>query len=325
MRAIVAREPGDPDVLELREVPDPVAGPGQVVVRVRAAGVNRADVLQRRGLYPPPAGASEVLGLECAGEVEELGPGAEGLALGDRIFALLPGGGYAERAVLHASVAMLVPRELDDTRAGAVPEVFATAYDNLVRIGRLMPGEWVLIHGGSGGVGTAAIQVARRRGARPIVTVGTSDRAERCQLLGAEAAIVYRTEDFPRRIREITAGRGVDLILDILGASALDKNLESLATDGRLVVIGAMGGLQAPLSLGRMLARRLSIQATTLRARSDEYKAALARDMEVDVLPALAAGTMRPVLDRTFPLAEAAEAHRRMEAGSHFGKIVLLP
>jgi len=325
MRAIVATSPGGPEVLEIREVPDPAPGPGELLVRVRAAGVNRADVLQRRGLYPPPRGASEILGLECAGDVESWGPGVAGFAPGARVMAVLPGGGYAEKVVIPAAVTMPVPPGLEDPQAGAVPEVFATAFDNLVRVGRMSAGELVLVHGGGSGVGTAAIQLARQRGARVIVTVGTREKAARCLALGAELALLHSEEDFAARVREHTKGRGVDLILDIVGGAALERNIESLALDGRLVVIGAMGGIEGSLHLGRMLGRRLSIHATTLRSRSIEYKATLARALEAEVLPRIADGTLRPIVDRTFPLAAAAEAHRLMESSAHFGKLVLVP
>lgn len=325
MRAIVATAPGGPEVLALRELPDPVPGPGEILVRVRAAGVNRADILQRRGLYPPPPGASELLGLECAGNVEALGAGVTGFRRGDRVFAVLAGGGYAERVTLPATVAMPIPTTLEDRQAGAVPEVFATAYDNLIRVARLQQGESLLVHGGGGGVGTAAIQLARLRGVRVFVTVGTADKAARCVALGAEAAILHGQEDFAARVRALTDGKGVDVILDIVGGSALDKNLESLAPDGRLVVIGLMGGVEAPLNLGRLLSRRLTIHGTTLRARSVPYKAELARALEAEVLPHLADGGLRPIVERTFPLSEAADAHRLMESSAHFGKLVLLP
>jgi putative PIG3 family NAD(P)H quinone oxidoreductase len=324
MRAIVATAPGGPEVLELSERPDPVPGPGEIVVRVRAAGVNRADVLQRRGLYPPPRGASDVLGLECAGEVESVAPDVTSPRPGDRVFAILAGGGYAERVALPASVAMPIPAGLDVAEAGAVPEVFATAYDNLVRVGRMAAGDLVLVHGGGSGVGTAAIQLARQRGARVLVTVGSQEKAARCLTLGAEAAFVYRDEDFSARVKAHTEGRGVDVILDIVGGTTLAKNVESLAEGGRLVIIGAMGGIEGTLPVGRMLTRRLTVQATTLRSRPVDYKAALARALEAEVLPRLAEGALRPIVDRTFPLAAAADAHRLMESSAHFGKIVLL-
>lgn len=325
MRAIVATAAGGPEVLELREVPEPRPAEGEVLVHIRAAGVNRADILQRRGFYPPPRGATDILGMECAGEVESLGPGVTSPAPGARVCAILPGGGYAEKVAVPAAVCMPIPAGLDDAHAGAVPEVFATAYDNLVRVGHMAAGDHVLVHGGGSGVGTAAIQLARQRGAHVVVTVGTRDKAARCLALGAEAAFLHGEEDFAVRVKEHTKGRGMDLILDIVGGAALEKNVDSLAVDGRLIVIGAMGGIEGTLHLGRMLGRRLSIQATTLRSRSVDYKAALSRALEADVLPGLADGSLKPILDRTFPLGEAAEAHRLMESSTHFGKLVLLP
>jgi putative PIG3 family NAD(P)H quinone oxidoreductase len=323
VKAVIIREPGDPEVLTPSEVPDPVPGEGEILVRNHATALNRADILQRRGFYPPPPGASEVPGLECAGEVESLGRGVSRFRPGDRIFALLAGGGYAEKVAVHADVAMPVPERLDFVHAAAVPEVFMTAYDNLVNHGRLGAGGWALIHGGGSGVGTAGIQLAKRRGARVVVTVGSKEKAERCLALGADAAVNYKEEDFPERVLEITEGRGVDVVLDIMGASYLDGNLRSLAPEGRLVVIGAQGGLQAELNLGLLLGKRLSIHATTLRARPVAYKARLARQLERDVLPGLADGSLVPVVDRVFPLDRAAEAHRLMESNAHFGKIVL--
>ena len=323
MKAILIREPGTPEVLTLSEVADPAPGDEEILVRNRATALNRADVLQRLGFYPPPPGASEVPGLECAGEVESIGRGVKRFRPGDRVFALLPGGGYAEKVTVAADVAMPIPAGLTFEQAAAVPEVFMTAYDNLVNHGRLEAGGWALVHGGGSGVGTAAIQVARRRGARVAVTVGSKEKAERCLALGADVAINYREEDFQARAMEITRKRGMDVVLDIMGAEYLERNLRSLALEGRLVVIAAQGGLVAELNLGLMLGKRLTIQATTLRARSVAYKARLARQLETDVLPGLSDGSIKPVVDRVFPLAEAAEAHRLMESNAHFGKIVL--
>ena len=323
MRAVLIREPGGPEVLTLADVPDPAPGDGEILVGNRATALNRADVLQRMGFYPPPPGASPVPGLECAGEVESIGRGVTRFRSGDRVFALLPGGGYAEKVAVAADVAMRIPDSLTFEQAAAVPEVFMTAYDNLVNHGGLEPGGWALVHGGGSGVGTAAIQIAKRRGARVAVTVGSKEKADRCLALGADAAINYREEDFQARVMEITGKRGVDVVLDIMGAAYLERNLKSLAMEGRLVIIAAQGGLVGEVNLGLMLGRRLTIQATTLRARPVAYKARLARQIEADVLPGLADGSIRPVVDRVFDLAEVAEAHRLMESNAHFGKIVL--
>lgn len=323
LRGVLIREPGGPDVLAVQEVPDPVPADGEILIRNRATALNRADVLQRMGFYPPPPGASEVPGLECAGEVEALGPGVTGIKIGERVFALLAGGGYAEKVTLPAEVAMPIPDCLDFEQAAAVPEVFTTAYDNLVNYGRIRKGDWALVHGGGSGVGTACIQLLKRLGASVAVTVGSKEKAERCLALGADAAINYKEEAFDEAARAVTGGRGVDVVLDIIGGAYLERNLKSLAPDGRLVIIGAMGGLQGEINLGLMLGKRLSIQATTLRARPVEYKARLARQIEAEVLPGLADGSIVPVIDRVFDLSEVAEAHRLMESNAHFGKIVL--
>jgi putative PIG3 family NAD(P)H quinone oxidoreductase len=326
MRAVLAPEPGGPDALVLADLPDPRPGPGELLVRVAAAGVNRADVLQRRGLYPPPPGASEVLGLEAAGEVVDVGP-AGGAPLrhriGDRVCAVLAGGGCAELAVVPDVVALPWPPGLDAVGAGAVPEVFATAFDNLVVRGALRPGEVALVHGGSSGVGTAAIQLARRAGCRVLVTASTPEKLAACADLGADAGIAYRDEDVVARVRELTDGRGVDVILDIVGGPYLDANLRSLAVEGRLVVIGLQGGARAELDLGRVLTRRLRVLGSTLRARSTEEKAALARRVEAEVWPGFADGSLRPVVDSVLSLEEVARAHERMESSAHIGKIVL--
>jgi putative PIG3 family NAD(P)H quinone oxidoreductase len=323
MRAIVAQGFGGPEVLGLGEVPDPEVGPGEVRIRAHATAVNRADVLQRRGLYPPPPGASPILGLECAGLIETVGPEVTRWRAGDRVCALLSGGGYAEKVVCPAGHLLPVPERLDLQAAGAVAEVWLTAFDNIVIQGRLAAGEWLLVHGGGGGVGTAAIQLAHRVGARVAVTVGSRAKADRCRAAGADAAIVYREQDFVAAMKEPTGGRGADVVLDIVGGSYLERNLQVLATDGRLVVIGLMGGLEGTLDMGALLRRRLTVQGTTLRARSIAYKTELVRRFEVEMLPGLADGTLRPIVDRVLPLEEAAEAHRLMEANAHFGKIVL--
>src|SRR5439155_12092401 len=271
MRAILVREPGDERVLVVGDAPRPRLGAADVRIRVRTAGVNRADLLQRQGLYPPPSGASPILGLECAGELIEVGPAAHGLAPGQRVMALLAGGGYAEEAVVHHGSVLPVPDGMTDEEAGGFPEVFLTAFSNLFmpRLGHLAPGETALVHGGGGGVGTAAIRLLREAGHRVIVTAGSEAKCRRCLELGATAAIDYRTEDFAARARELTRG-GVDVILDHIGARYLAANLAALAPGGRLVEIGLMGGAAAELNLAQLLLRRLAVIGSTLRSRSNE-------------------------------------------------------
>jgi putative PIG3 family NAD(P)H quinone oxidoreductase len=323
MRAVMAAEPGGPEVLELTDLPDLSPAPGELLVAVHAAGVNRADVLQRRGLYPPPAGASEVLGLEVSGVVADVGEGVSGWSPGDPVCAVLAGGGYAEQALVPASTALPPPTGLDLVSAAAVPEVFTTAWENLVNRGRLAPGEAVLIHGGGSGVGTAAIQLAKRLGCRVLVTAGSLAKLEECAALGADGGINHRSEDFVERTRALTDGRGVDVVLDIIGADYLAGNIRVLSPGGRLVVIGLMGGAKAELDLGTVMSRRLTVTGSTLRSRSVAEKAVLADGLRKDVWPGFADGTLRPVIDRVLPLAEAAEAHRVMEASEHTGKILL--
>ncbi|HXA30133.1 MAG TPA: NAD(P)H-quinone oxidoreductase [Candidatus Angelobacter sp.] len=323
MRAIVCDEPGDPDVLHVAEVPDPVPAPGEVLLRVRSTAVNRADTLQRRGFYPPPPGISDIIGMEAAGEVESVTEGVVGWKPGDRACALLAGGGYAEKVAVPFGQLMPIPDNIDTISAGAIPEVFLTAHDNLITRGRLQRGETVLIHGGAGGVGTAAIQVAKRHGARVVITAGSPDRVRRCIALGADAGVNHREEDFVARIAGITDGRGAELILDIIGAAYLERNLRSLAEDGRLVVIGLQGGVRAEIDLNTLLSRRHTVVATTMRRRPPVQKAEIVRRATEDLLPGFADGSLRPIVDRVLPLEEAAEAHRAMEAGEPFGKIVL--
>ncbi|TMA70171.1 MAG: NAD(P)H-quinone oxidoreductase [Deltaproteobacteria bacterium] len=324
MRAILVREPGDERVLVVGDAPRPRLGAADVRIRVRTAGVNRADLLQRQGLYPPPPGASPILGLECAGELIEVGPAAHGLAPGQRVMALLAGGGYAEDAIVHHGSVLPVPDGMTDEEAGGFPEVFLTAFSNLFmpRLGHLAPGETALVHGGGGGVGTAAIRLLREAGHRVIVTAGSEAKCRRCLELGATAAIDYRTEDFAARARELTGG-GVDVILDHIGARYLAANLAALAPGGRLVEIGLMGGAAAELNLAQLLLRRLAVIGSTLRSRSNEDKAAIVEGFRARFGAALARGALRPVVDRVLPLEQAAEAHRLMQASEHFGKIVL--
>lgn len=325
MRAIVVREPGDETVLQMGEVPAPALGPADVRIRVRTTSVNRADLLQRQGFYPPPPGASDVLGLECAGEVVEVGPEVRSFRVGERVMALLPGGGYAEEAVVHHGSVLHVPRGLGDEEAGAFPEVFLTAFSNvfMAGLGALAPDESVLVHGGGGGVGTAAIVLCREAGQPCYVTAGSAEKCARCEELGATAAIDYRREDFAARIAELTDGRGVGVVLDHVGAPYLASNLKALAIGGRLVEIGLMGGAKVELNLGTLLVRRQSVIGSTLRSRPVHEKARIVREFLARFGSALPAGRIRPVVHVALPLAEAAEAHRLMKANAHFGKIVL--
>ncbi|MFE9641826.1 NAD(P)H-quinone oxidoreductase [Nocardiopsis alba] len=322
MHAIRIIEPGGPEVLAWSEVPDPVPGEGEVLVDVAATAVNRADVSQRQGNYPPPPGASEYPGLECSGTIVGSGPGVEttGWAVGDRVCALLTGGGYAERVAVPVGQLLPIPKGMDPVEAAALPEVACTVWSNLVMAGRLRAGETILIHGGGSGIGTFAIQFARALGARVAVTAGSAEKLERCRELGAEITIDYRNESFSERMR---AEGGADLVLDIMGGSYLGANLRSLTTGGRLVIIGLMGGRTAELDLGRMLVKRLSIQATTLRSRPAAEKAAIVSGVLEQVWPLVEKGDIRPVVDRALPLEDAAEAHRVMESSAHTGKILL--
>jgi putative PIG3 family NAD(P)H quinone oxidoreductase len=323
MHAIVVTQPGDPDVLAWQEVPDPVAGPGEIVVEVAAAAVNRADLLQRQGLYPPPPGAPEWLGLECSGTVTELGAGVTSLSVGDEVCCLLSGGGYAERVALPAGQAMPIPAGVDLITAAGLPEVACTVWSNLVMTAHLQRGEWLLIHGGGSGIGTMAIQVARALGARVAVTAGSADKLATCEALGAEVLINYREQDFVEVIATETGGRGVDVILDNMAAKYLERNISSLAPGGRLVVIGMQGGVKAEIDLGSLLRRNGTVHATTLRGRTPEQKAEICAQVERHVWPWIAAGIVKPVIDRVMPLTEAADAHRALEAGGVTGKVIL--
>jgi putative PIG3 family NAD(P)H quinone oxidoreductase len=325
MRAILVREPGDESVLTLGDAPAPVLGPADLRIRVRATALNRADLMQRQGFYPPPPGASPILGMECAGEVIEVGPEAHGFRVGQRAMALLAGGGYAEEVCVDHGSALPVPDGMSDEEAGAFPEVFLTAFSNLFLpgLGALAAGESALVHGGGGGVGTAAILLLREARHRCIVTVGSAEKARRCLALGASEAIDYRTEDFADRVGALTDGRGVNVILDHIGGRYLAQNLSVLAIGGRLVEIGLMGGAQAEINLALLLSRRLAVIGSTLRGRSVAEKAAIVHAFRDRFGEALAAGRLRPVIHTVMPLAEAAEAHRLMKASDHFGKIVL--
>jgi putative PIG3 family NAD(P)H quinone oxidoreductase len=323
VKAVLIERPGDETVLRVGEAPAPALGPGELRIRVAATAVNRADLLQRQGLYPPPPGASPILGLECAGTVAELGAGVSGWRVGERVMALLAGGGYAEQVAVHAGSVLPVPEGLSLEEAAAVPEVFLTAYLNLFELGGLGAGGIALVHGGGSGVGTAAIQLCRAAGARAFVTAGSAEKCERCRALGAELAVNYRSESFAERVREATGGRGVDVVLDSIGAAYLADNLASLAVGGRLVLIGLMGGAKAEIALGSLLVRRLSVIGSTLRTRPVEEKAAIVSGFRARFGDDLAAGRIRPVVDRVLPLEAVAEAHRAIKASEHFGKIVL--
>jgi len=323
MRCVEISTPGSPEVLKLAERPDPVAGRGEVLIRVAAAGVNRPDVMQRRGLYPPPPGASDLPGLEVAGVVESLGEGVTDWRIGDRVCALVSGGGYATLCVAPAPQCLPVPAGMDLVTAAAIPETFFTVWTNVFDRGRLRSGETALFHGGSSGIGTTAIQLAAARGARVLATAGSDEKCRACEQLGAERAINYRTEDFVDVVKQLTKGRGVDLILDIVGGDYIPRDLASLAVEGRLVVIGFMGGDTATIDFRRVLGRRLTITGSTLRPRSVEEKGQIAAELRREVWPLLESGKVKPLIYRMFPLADAAAAHRLMESSEHVGKIVL--
>ena len=323
MKAIIASQPGDADVLAMVEVDDPVPGPRELLVRVHATALNRADVLQRKGHYPPPPGASDVLGLEVAGAVAEIGDAVTGWKVGDRVCAVLPAGGYAEFAVVPDAHALPVPSTLDFEEAAAIPEVFTTAWDNLFTRGGLGADQRLLIHGGSSGVGTAAIQLARRAGARIAVTASSERKLRACQALGAEMLIDYTSEDFVERVREWSEGEGVDVLLDMIGGAYLERNVRALATEGRLIIIGLQQGAEATIDLGRVMTRRLSVSGSTLRARPADDKAVVAQSVRAHVLPGFEDGSLRPVIDQVLDWQDVQKAHRAMEAGGHIGKIVL--
>lgn len=324
MKAIVFSEPGGPEVLTWSEVPDPVPGDGQVLVEVAAAAVNRADLLQRQGHYAPPPGASEILGLECSGRVAALGAGVSGWAVGDEVCALLTGGGYAQKVAVPAGQLLPVPKGVDLVTAAGLPETVCTVWSNVFMGAGLQPGETLLAHGGSSGIGTTAIQLAKAIGAKTLVTVGSAEKARRCLELGADAAIEYRTEDFVERVRELTEGRGADVILDIMGAAYLPRNIDALAVSGRLVVIGLQGGRTGELDLGKLMTKRAAVLATTLRGRPAAEKAAIVAAVREHVWPLVNSGAFRVVVDREVPMERAGEAHRAVEASDHVGKVVLV-
>ena len=322
MITVEITRPGPPEVLQPVERPTPTLRAGEVLIRVAAAGVNRPDIMQRLGKYPPPAGASDIPGLEVSGEVAEVsGPGR--WVAGDRVCALVSGGGYAEFCAAPSVQCLPWPAGMDAVHAAAVPETYFTVWTNVFQRGRLQPGETILVHGGTSGIGTTAIQLAKTLGATVLATAGSDEKCRACRDLGASLAINYRTDDFVEQVRTATDGRGVDLILDIVGGDYVVRNLECLATNGRLVQIGLIGGSRAQVDFRAVLQKRLTITGSTLRARSVEEKGALAREVETHVWPMLSSGAVRPIIHATFPLRRAAEAHHVLDSGSVIGKIVL--
>jgi len=323
MIAIEITRPGDPDVLVPVERPRPSPAAGEVLIKVAAAGVNRPDVFQRRGSYPPPPGASDIPGLEVSGTVEEIGAGVHQFAVGDAVCALVAGGGYAEYCTAPAPQCLPSPRGLDPVAAAAIPETFFTVWTNVFDRGRLQRGETLLVHGGSSGIGTTAIQLARARGARVLATAGSPEKCAACERLGAERAIDYRRQDFVAIVRDVTGGRGADVVLDIVGAEYFARNLDALAVEGRLVEIATLHGAKTELNLQTIMQRRLTITGSTLRARSIADKGAIARAVHQHVWPLFESGVVKPVIHATFPLRAAADAHRLLESSAHIGKLVL--
>lgn len=325
MKAIVITEPGGPDVLVWQDVDDITPGPGEVLIDVAASAVNRADVLQRQGNYSPPPGASPYPGLECSGRIAALGPDADGgFAVGDEVCALMSGGGYAEQVAVPAGQVLPVPAGVDLVEAAGLPEVVCTVWSNVFMAAGLRPGETLLVHGGSSGIGTMAIQLARHVGARVAVTAGSADKLERCRELGAEILVNYRDEDFVAAVREATDSVGADVVLDNMGAKYLARNIEVLAPNGRLVIIGMQGGVKAELDIGLLMRKLGAVISTSLRARPADEKAAIVASVREHVWPLIAAGDVRPIIDRMVPMADAAEGHRVLEASSHVGKVLLV-
>lgn len=321
MRAVTTTEPGGPEVLTVSELPDPEPGPGEVLLDVAATAVNRADLLQRQGLYPPPSGASDVIGLECSGTVAALGEGVDDHAVGDEVCALLAGGGYASRVVVPAGQLMPVPDGIDLVTAAALPEVACTVWSNVFMVAGLRNGEVLLVHGGAGGIGTFAIQLASRLGARVFTTAGTPEKRATCVELGAERAIDYREEDFVEVVRS-EAG-GADVVLDNMGAKYLPRNVDVLADQGRLVIIGMQGGIKGELNIAKLLGKRGAVIATALRSRQVDDKAAICASVVEHVWPLVASGAVKPIVHATLPLDQVADAHRMLEESSQVGKVLL--
>jgi NADPH2:quinone reductase len=323
MTAIAIRAPGGPEVLLPEQRPVPAPGAGEILVKVAAAGINRPDVMQRKGLYPPPAGAPDIPGLEIAGVVVACGTGVKRWKIGDQVCALVVGGGYAEYCLAHEGHALPIPSGLSMAEAAAIPETFMTVWHNVFERGGLKAGETLLVHGGSSGIGTTAIQLAKALGARVIVTAGSAEKCEACRKLGADLAVNYKTEDFVAATKGATAGKGADVILDMVGGDYIERNYEAAAVEGRIVQIAFQASAKATVDFRRIMLKRLHHTGSTLRSRSNPDKAAIARAVEETAWPLIAAGRVRPVMDKTFPLADAASAHARMESSQHIGKIVL--
>ncbi|MGW0839663.1 NAD(P)H-quinone oxidoreductase [Streptomyces sp. NPDC002787] len=324
MHAITIPQPGGPEALVWDEVPDPVPGEGEVLIEVAASAVNRADLLQRQGFYDPPPGASPYPGLECSGRIAEIGPGVSGWSVGDEVCALLSGGGYAEKVVAPAGQLLPVPSGLDLNHAAALPEVTCTVWSNVFMIAHLRPGETLLVHGGSSGIGTMAIQLAKAVGAKVAVTAGTEEKLAQCAALGADVLVNYREQDFVEEVRKATDGKGADVILDNMGAKYLDRNVRVLAVNGRLAIIGMQGGIKGELNIGALLAKRAAISATSLRARPLEEKTTIVAAVREHVWPLVGGGHVRPVVDREIPMNDAGTAHRVLEESGHVGKVLLV-
>ncbi len=323
MRAIICTEPGGPEHLKWQEVTTPTPGPGEILIDVSATAVNRADILQRQGNYAPPPGASQILGLECAGVISELGPGVTTVEIGQEVTALLAGGGYAEQVAVPVGQLMSVPSGLDLITAACLPEVACTVWSNIVMTAHLAEGEWLLIHGGGSGIGTMAIQVARALGARVAVTAGSKAKLDICEQLGAEIMINYQDQDFVEVMNDVTGGRGVDVILDNMGAAYLERNVLALARNGRLAIIGMQGGSKSELNINALLRKNGTVHAASLRGRPESEKSAICQQVERNIWPWVHSGLVTPVIGATLPLQEAAAAHQLLESGEITGKIVL--
>ncbi len=325
MRAVTQTGPGGPETLTVTELPDLVPGPGEVLITVAATAVNRADLLQRQGFYPPPPGASDVIGLECSGTIAALGDGVETWSVGEQVCALLAGGGYASQVVVPAAQVMPIPNGIDLVTAAALPEVACTVWSNVFMVAGLGPGDVFLVHGGGGGIGTFAIQLAARAGARVFTTAGSEEKLQRCRDLGAEVAINYHDEDFVAVVKEATGGRGADVVLDNMGAKYLGRNVDVLADEGRLVIIGMQGGVKAELNIAQLLAKRGAVIATALRSRPVEGKSRICASVVENVWPLVDDGTVIPVVSAILPLDQVGEAHRLIESGDSVGKVLLTP